>query len=136
MINLAALDRAIERLRLSLSYAETELARQDPGWTDMCQSAVIQRFEHTFELAVKLLIRVLAEDTVEDVRRLAYRDLIRLAASRGFLKDPEAWFEYKRLRNITSHEYNETYATKVYEAAFRFYEDVAALRSALGRSRD
>lgn len=40
-----------------------------------------------------------------------------------FINNPEAWFEYRRQRNITSHAYDETKAHHVYQTALVFFQD-------------
>ena len=39
------------------------------------------------------------------------------------INNPEAWFEYRRQRNITSHAYDETKAHHVYQTALVFFQD-------------
>ena len=41
----------------------------------------------------------------------------------GLIDDPEAWFEYSRIRNITSHTYDEATAEKVAGSANSFLKD-------------
>jgi len=96
------------------------------------RDATIQRFEYTFELAIKFLKRYL--ETLpegQDVDQLNYRDLIRLGAEAGVVENVEAWFDYREARNVTSHAYNENKADEVYEAAKKFLPDVKFLLAQL-----
>jgi nucleotidyltransferase substrate binding protein (TIGR01987 family) len=113
---LASLGRAIDR---------SEQAPEDEEVRD----AVIQRFEFTFELAWKTLKRQLEQEVAEpaSVDRLAFHDLLREAAERGFVTDVEAWMEYRRQRNITAHTYDENKARSVYQTALKFFPDAKAL---------
>jgi len=118
---LASLGRAIVR---------SKKAPEDEELRD----AVIQRFEFTFELAWKTLKRQLEQEVAEpaSVDRLAFHDLLREAAERGLLADVEAWMEYRRQRNITTHTYDETKAKSVYETALKFFPDAQTLVEKIG----
>ena len=48
------------------------------------------------------------------IDELEFKDLIREGAQRGYIKTPELWFEFRRLRNISSHAYDKAKAEKVY----------------------
>lgn len=54
-------------------------------------------------------------------------ELLREGAVRGLVDNPEAWFEHRSQRNITSHTYNAEKANQVYQAALRFFVDAATL---------
>jgi nucleotidyltransferase substrate binding protein, HI0074 family len=102
---LAALDSGIARALA---------APQD----DMLRDACIQRFEFTWELTQKLLRRKLEEVEASSagLDQMAFRELIRLAAERGLLDDPVAWFAFREQRNRTVHTYDETQAKAVFSA--------------------
>lgn len=51
-----------------------------------------------------------------EVDGYSYRQLFRLGAERGMATDIEAWFNYRELRNITAHTYDEAKAARVFEA--------------------
>ncbi|OUD13329.1 nucleotidyltransferase substrate binding protein [Thioflexithrix psekupsensis] len=53
--------------------------------------------------------------------------MMRAAAERDLISDPEAWFEYRRQRNITAHTYDETKAIQVYKTAVLFIDDAKQL---------
>lgn len=81
------------------------------------RDSAIQRFEYTYELAVRFLRKQLETmDSETEVDRLGYRDLIRLGAERGFIDDPEAWFEFRDQRNLTVHTYNQINAEEVFSS--------------------
>lgn len=66
-----------------------------------------------------------------EIDAMSFKDLFREGAVRGLVADPEAWFEYREQRNITSHTYDEKKAAKVYLAALRFFNDADALMARL-----
>ena len=45
--------------------------------------------------------------------------------------DPEAWFEYRPMRNITSHTYDEATAEKVAGSEVSFLKNAKSLLGAL-----
>ena len=92
------------------------------------RAGVIQNFEFTYELSWKMLRRHLKNEEGDDeVTRLSRKDLYRLAAQKGFLEDPEAWFVFHRGRNETSHTYDENTAKEVYLLVLDFYPCAKAL---------
>lgn len=113
---LASLERAITR---------TQAAPNDEELRD----SVIQRFEYTYELSWKMLKRQLEKDApnTAEIDTMGFKDLLREGAVRGLVDNPEAWFEYRSQRNITSHTYNAEKANQVYQTALRFFADARIL---------
>ncbi|MBT4263076.1 MAG: nucleotidyltransferase [Deltaproteobacteria bacterium] len=130
MIDLTSLRSALKSLdkasKRSLESPDDEEVRD----------AVIQRFEYCYELSWKMLRRKLKEDaaTPEDVDRMSFKELIREGAVRGFVENPEKWFEYREQRNITSHIYDEKKAKSVYKTAMQFLPDAQKLLDQLEAS--
>ena len=74
------------------------------------RDSVIQRFEYTFEISHKILRRFLSEteSSRAEISEMLFNDLIRLGCKRGLLlNDLETWDKYRKLRNLTSHNYDE-----------------------------
>jgi nucleotidyltransferase substrate binding protein (TIGR01987 family) len=114
-MNLTYLEQAITSLQRALQQPKDEFIRD----------SVIQRFEFTYELAWKALKRYLEfEEGVENMDALSRRDLFRVAAEKGLVKDPVVWMEYHRYRNESSHTYAVAKAEEVYAAAQPFLSDV------------
>ena len=130
MINLTSFRNALKSLdkasKRSLDSPDDEEVRD----------AVIQRFEYCYELSWKMLKRKLKIDfaTPEDVDRMSFKELIREGAVRGFVENPEKWFEYREQRNITSHIYDEKKAKSVYKTAMQFLPDAQKLLDQLEAS--
>ncbi|MGH2397454.1 MAG: nucleotidyltransferase substrate binding protein [bacterium] len=93
-------------------------------------AGVIQNFEFVYELSVKMIRRRIELDaaTPTDADFADYRELLRTAAEGGLIADVEAWFEYRKLRNLTSHTYDHEKARQVYRA---FLSDAKALLKTL-----
>jgi len=123
MLDLTSLEKALKSLERGI-----ERSQETPD-DDELRDSVIQRFEYTYELSWKMLKRQLEIDsqTPVSIDAMGFKEMIREAAERSLINKPQAWFEYRRQRNITSHAYDENKAVKVYETALIFIEDAKAL---------
>lgn len=92
-----------------------QFATLDAKWQDLLRSGLVQHFEFTFELGWRMLKRQLEREVASpaELDLLNFRDLIRVGHERGLLDDVTAWFEFRELRNITSHTYSREKASKV-----------------------
>jgi nucleotidyltransferase substrate binding protein (TIGR01987 family) len=126
-LDLSALDKALASLSRALVRAQGLPADEE------LRDASIQRFEYSFELAWKMLKRRLELDvpSTDAVDALSYRAMIRLAAERGLLDNPQAWFDYRDQRNLTSHTYDAAVAQRVYACVADFKRDADELLQAL-----
>jgi nucleotidyltransferase substrate binding protein (TIGR01987 family) len=122
-LDLSSFEKALNSLARAITRSQ-----EAPG-DDELRDSVIQGFEYTYDLSWKMLKRRLEMDSPspETIDALSFRDLIREGAVNGLIADPEAWFEYREQRNITSHTYDEKKAAQVYRAALKFYPDAKAL---------
>jgi len=99
---------SFEKALISLKEAWAEY-QKDMSNT-FVRDSVIQRFEYTFELSHKILRRFLSEteSSKAEVSEMLFNDIIRLGCKRGLLlNDLETWDRYRKLRNLTSHNYDE-----------------------------
>ena len=130
-IDLQALRRALSML--------TEAQR---FWSDQAdgtplkphlRSAVIQSFEFSYELSVRMLRRLLIEraGSAPRVVDLSFNDLLREAADAGLLSDPLRWRRWRDWRNATSHAYDEAKAQAVAQETLAFAEDATDLLAAM-----
>ena len=133
-IDLSPLRKALALLIEALAFwdAQPEGAPLKPH----LRSSVIQSFEFTYELSVRLLRRVLIErsESADRVADLSFNDLLRAAADAGLMPDPALWREWREMRNATSHAYDEAKAQAVALRACAFATDAAALLQALEAS--
>jgi nucleotidyltransferase substrate binding protein (TIGR01987 family) len=109
-LDFSPLANAINSLNRALTRATN--APEDEELRDAC----ILRFEYTFELSWKMLKRQLEQElpSPTEVDGYSYRQLFRIGAERGLVQNVEAWFDYRELRNITSHTYDEAKAARVF----------------------
>src|SRR5271154_4312408 len=80
-----------------------ERFRQDMQ-DDRDQAGAIQAFEFCYELAWKMMKRVL-ESRGQEVG--SPKDTFRKAVLEKLIDDPEIWFEFQIKRNLTSHTYEQ-----------------------------
>ncbi len=79
---------------------------------EFLRDAVIQRFEFTYELAWKMLKLKLE---TEGVVARTPRETLQEALQARLITDGNTWSELQRMRNLTSHTYDETLAEQVDE---------------------
>jgi nucleotidyltransferase substrate binding protein (TIGR01987 family) len=139
-LDLSSLHKAIDSLERTLKVAENKslVAELDNDVKDAIRAGVIQNFEFTYELCWKFMRRWLKEnaDIEEAEHPRTRKELFRLAARFGLIKQPLAWFSYGDARNLTSHTYDENKAESVYEAAVGFVEDARYLLDKLQELND
>lgn len=131
IINLAPLEKAIEALAGALHFWQAE--SDDTGRKPHLRAGVIQSFEFTYELSVRLLRRVLIERASSSaaVEDLSFNDLLRAGADAGLLPEPLGWRRWRDLRNRTSHSYDETQAQEIAEQAQTFLVEARKLHHQL-----
>ena len=128
----------LEPLRRALASLEDGLeVVSDAQWfnqqSDKVQNTliagVIQNFEFVYEIGFKMLRRQIEAEAASptEVDESNFRDVLRVAAEKGLIADVEAWFRYRKMRNITAHTYDHEKAQRVYEGTLVFIDDARAL---------
>ena len=92
-------------------------------------AGVIQNFEFVYEISIKMVKRQIELESASptEVDETNFRDVLRVAAEKGLIADVEAWFKYRKMRNITAHTYDHEKAQKVYQDTLIFIDDARAL---------
>ncbi|MFL9609497.1 nucleotidyltransferase substrate binding protein [Methylobacillus sp. Pita2] len=92
-------------------------------------AGVIQNFEFVYEISIKMVRRQIELESASptEVDETNFRDVLRVAAEKGLIADVEAWFKYRKMRNITAHTYDHEKAQKVYQDTLIFIDDARAL---------
>lgn len=122
--NITSLENAVKRLDEIIVRYQSDVS--DDGIRD----SVIQRFEFTYSIALKTLRKYFIERAfvVDDVEHMSFNDMIRTANRLDLLKSNlEIWTNYRNMRNLTSHTYNEEIALKVVSIIPAFYEEILYL---------
>ena len=94
---------------------------------ELMRDGVIQRFEYTFELSWKMLKRYLEQYSLEKPDGFTNKQLFRVGYEQGMLREAEAWMEFLRSRNLTTHTYDKATAQEVYDSAKKFIADAQYL---------
>lgn len=109
-------------LRKSIKTLEDILSRPK---SVIVRDATVQRFEYTYEMAQKLMVRYLEQKfSSKEIDGLNRKEILRYAFENGLIKNVEAWFKYHKARNYTSHAYDEKVANRVYATAKKFLPHV------------
>jgi nucleotidyltransferase substrate binding protein (TIGR01987 family) len=139
-LDLSSLRKAVESLERAISVAnnDTFFAGLSNEARETIKSGVIQNFEVAYEFCWKYIHRWLRENvTDKDVENPRSRkELFRLAARFGLIKEPLPWFSYGDARNLTSHTYNEDTAESVFQTAIMFAKDARELLQKLEESNE
>ncbi|WP_032093049.1 nucleotidyltransferase substrate binding protein [Necropsobacter rosorum] len=126
-LDLSALEKALSSLheanhvvRQSEWFNEQEATIQN-----MLIAGLIQNFEFVYEISIKMIKRQLEIDALiaTEIDHSNFRDILRLAAEKGLINNITAWFEYRTMRNITSHTYDEDKAKTVCDGISAFLQD-------------
>ncbi|HEY5055060.1 MAG TPA: HI0074 family nucleotidyltransferase substrate-binding subunit [Acidobacteriaceae bacterium] len=129
-IDLSSLARALGQLESAIqSWAEK------PSDT-LIRDAVIQRFEFTYELSIRILRRHLRSVAAseDEIEALSFKELIRHAGEKRLLQGGVLeWLDFRQARNDTVHTYNEARAEEVAAAAKGFAEEARVLFDNLSR---
>lgn len=128
-LDLSPLIKAICQLEKSLAFAAGKDASNNAELFIQFRAASIQAFEYSYELCIKMLKRQieLTAPSAQNIDHLSFRDLVRTGAEKGLVAEPEKWFQFRELRNITAHTYDEVKADRVYKFLPDFLNSAKAL---------
>lgn len=134
-LDLSALQRALTSLEDSLEVVSDSrwFNEQSLKVQNTLIAGVIQNFEFVYEVGFKMIKRQIELESAspDEVDQGSFRDVLRLAAEKGLIRDVEAWFGYRRMRNITAHTYDHEKAQQVYQGTLLFINDARALLTSL-----
>jgi len=125
ILDLTDYANAVASLERSVTSYKTETEGE---YKEVLRDSSIQRFEYVFEFSHKILRRYLSWHVpMPQVRvsELSFAELVRTANEHGlFTESYEVWSNYRKMRNITSHTYNEDAAEQVLEIIPAFLEEI------------
>jgi nucleotidyltransferase substrate binding protein (TIGR01987 family) len=107
-VRVNCLDETVPKYLTAL--LQLERAGSQPK-NEFLRDSVVHRFELTHELAWKMLKLRLEQ---EDVFASTPRETLQTSLEAGFIDDGNAWSDLQKMRNLTSHTYNEELAEEVY----------------------
>ena len=123
-LDIIALQNSIKRL------SEVIIRYQKEQDDDAVRDAVIQRFELTYSILLKTLRKYFIDRAfvIEDVNQMSFNDMVRTACQLNLLKSNlEKWTQFREMRNLTSHTYDEEIALKVVAIVPEFYQEALYL---------
>ena len=130
-LDLTALRDAVRSLEDGLEVVSNTdwFNLQDAKVRNTLIAGVIQNFEFVYEIGVKMLKRQIEAESAspDEVDESSFRDLLRVAGEKGLIANVEAWFGYRKMRNITAHTYDQQKAQQVYRDTLSFIGDARAL---------
>lgn len=131
LLDTTSLDDASDQLKAAIDFSISDLAKSDQRLFEQFRTSTVQCFEYTYELSVRTIRRFLelTIDNPAQVDEWDFKDLIREAAVRGIIDSPEDWFEFRRLRNTSSHAYSRAKADEVYQRAADLLQAAKKLRA-------
>ena len=126
-LDLTSLKKALTNLQKAIESYGREPEDEE------VRDRVIQRFEYSYEFCWKMLSKELQQRTPSPSQTpsLDSKSFMSEGSLFGLIDDPEVWFEYRCIRNITSHTYDEATAEKVAGSAKSFLKDAKSLLEAL-----
>ena len=134
-LDLSSFRAAIDSLLQSLAVVGDEkwFSVQSIAVQNTLIAGVIQNFEFVYEQSIKMLRRELERSAASptEVDFDNFRDLLRTAAAKGLIGNVEAWFSYRKMRNITAHTYDHEKAQQVYAGTLVFIDDAKDLLARL-----
>jgi nucleotidyltransferase substrate binding protein (TIGR01987 family) len=102
-------------LETNFGLIGSSLARGQPMLTATFRTAAIKSFEYVYELSIRLTRRAreLKAMSATEIDQMDFKTLMRTAAEKGLIDDPQPWYLFRDKRNITAHTYDETKALDV-----------------------
>jgi nucleotidyltransferase substrate binding protein (TIGR01987 family) len=134
-LDLSSLRDAIDSLLQSLAVVSDKdwFSAQSSAVQNTLIAGVIQNFEFVYEQGIKMLRRLMEKNAASptEVDFDNFRDLLRTAAEKGLVADVDAWFNYRKMRNVTAHTYDHDKAQQVYQGTLVFIGDAKDLLARL-----
>ena len=134
-LDFSALQQAINSLSEAIDVVTNEqwFNQQGNSVQNTLIAGVIQNFEFVYELSIKMLKRQLEKESSspEEIDFASFRGLLRIALEKGFIQNIDTWFEYRQMRNITSHTYDHEKAQQVNEMTSQFLKSAIILLNQL-----
>ena len=134
-LDLSALENAFTSLALTIAkLADNQwFTQQDAIVQDTLIAGAIQKFEFVYELSIKMMKRQLKllAAVPEEIDSSDFRDILRLSARAGLIDTVEDWLLYRKMRNVTSHTYDQDKAQQIYQQISDFLQSAQFLLNQL-----
>ena len=135
VFDLSALRNAVASLEGALEAVGNSswFLQQSSNVQNTLIAGVIQNFEFVYELSIKMIRRQIEwdSDSPDEVDQTSFRDVLRIAAEKGLIADVEAWYFYRKMRDVSAHTYDRAKARQVYQDTLTFINDARSLLARL-----
>lgn len=136
-LSLVTFRNGIASLRDAVALTENTLwfSKQTRAVQNTILAGVVKNFEFVYGLSIKTLTRRLLTETgdPQEIKTASFRDILRIAAERGFIADVSVWFSYRAMRNVTDHAYIDSRALKISAEAASLLASAQSLYEELRR---
>jgi len=128
-IDITPLEKALGELDENLQFLDAKAWGDNERHKRIFERAAVQAFEFTYGVAIGLLIRQMEHDAPDPAKlsALGIEDRFRLAANSGLIPDVTRFFDYRKKRNLTSHNYNEEISRQLIAILNPFAQDMRFL---------
>ncbi len=130
-LDLGSFKEAISSLEAALKIVNNPewFNAQSNPMQNILRAGIVQNFERVYEISIKMIRRQLEIDAASpsEIDFSDFKNLIRTAGEKGLVKNVAAWFEYRKMRNITSHTYDQKKAEIVYQSTLSCINDAKDL---------
>lgn len=134
-LDLSALENVFTSLVLTIAKLADKqwFTQQDAIVQDTLIAGAIQKFEFVYELSIKMMKRQLKllAAVQEEIDSSDFRDILRLSARAGLIDTVEDWLLYRKMRNVTSHTYDQDKAQQIYQQISDFLQSAQFLLNQL-----
>lgn len=134
-LDLSALENVFTSLALTIAKLADKqwFTQQDAIVQDTLIAGAIQKFEFVYELSIKMMKRrlKLLAAVPEEIDSSDFRDILRLSARAGLIDAVEDWLLYRKMRNVTSHTYDQDKAQQIYQQISDFLQSAQFLLNQL-----
>ena len=136
-LELESLKKAIGALERSLRVAEEQAGGDDVDLKETLRAGVVQNFEVAYEQTWKMMKRWLEMNVGSiEVDGVTRRQLFRLCHENRLIDDVDAWMDFHKSRNETSHTYNQSTAENVFKVAGEFLPAASDVFSRIAARND
>lgn len=134
-LDLSALENVFTSLALTIAKLADKqwFTHQDAIVQDTLIAGAIQKFEFVYELSIKMMKRQLKllAAVPEEIDSSDFRDILCLSARAGLIDTVEDWLLYRKMRNVTSHTYDQDKAQQIYQQISDFLQSAQFLLNQL-----
>lgn len=121
------MNNKINLINIKKAFAIFERFSKNLG-SDQEQAGAVQAFEFCYEVAWKLLKKILNS---RNLLVASPKETFRQSAAEGLISNVEAWFEFSEKRNLTAHTYDEENMKEVLEVFESFSTEMKNLIATL-----